>query len=163
MGYSVRPWKGILGLLLWCVHWMRLSLRIVMLLRMFFDCTPCLDQSGLETCCALIPLSDCVFLHVCALQGDVCILWKPHCPVLHANVLALALWAVHGQPADRKTGSNTGGGDLSDCSQTLFHLSSAMPAHTLMLHFPLTQGRESPQRELSEWTHSVCLAPSIPP
>lgn len=73
-------------------------------------------------------------------------------PLLHANALtvALALYAVLGQPADRKTGSNAGGGDLSDWSQTLFHLSSAMPAHTLMLHFPHAQGRESPQRELSE-------------
>lgn len=94
----------------------------------------------------------CVSTCVCALWGHVCILLKPLCPLLHANVLTMALahCAVLRQPADRKTGSNTGGGDLSDWSQTLFHLSSAMPAHTLMLHFPPAQGRESPQRELSE-------------
>lgn len=93
------------------------------------------------------------------LWGYVCSLWKPFCPLLHANALtmALALCAVLGQPADRKTGSNTGGGDLCDWSQKLFHLSSAMPAHTLMLHFPHAQGRESPQRQLSRCTLSVSL------
>lgn len=92
----------------------------------------------------------------------VCSLWKPFCPLLHANALtkALALCAVLGQPAVRKTGSNTGGGDLSDWSQTLFHLSSAMPAHTLMLHFPPTHRggnihKESFLSELSLWSVSL--------
>lgn len=102
-------------------------------------------------------VSVCFRVH---LWGCVCNLWKPFCPLLHANALtkALAFYAGLGQPADRKAGSNTGGGDLSDWNQTLFHLFSAMPAHTLMLHFLHTQETVSPQRGLSEWTLSASLS-----
>lgn len=52
---------------------------------------------------------------------------------------------------------NAGGGDLGDWNEMFFHLVSAMPAHTLMLHFPPTRGRESPQREVC--VNSPCLSP----
>lgn len=96
---------------------------------------------------------------LCAFK-DIFSLWKLFCPCLHANApnKALTFYVVLRQPADQKTGSNMGGGDLSDWSQMLFHLFSAMPAHTLMLHFPHAQGRESPQRELSERTLSVSIS-----
>lgn len=90
------------------------------------------------------------------LWGYVWSLWKPLCPLLHANALtmALAFDAILGQPADQETGSNTGGGDLSDWSQTLFHLFSAMPAHTLMFHFPLAQG-EGVSTKRAFWLNSL--------
>lgn len=96
-------------------------------------------------------MSNCAFC-------DTFSLWKLFRPLLHASTEALAFYVVLRQAADQKTGSNAGGGDLSDWSQMLFHLSSAMPAHTLMLHFPHAQGRESPQRELSKRTLSVSIA-----
>lgn len=84
---------------------------------------------------------------------------KSFCPLCNSNALtrALALSAVLRQTANMKMGSNTGGGDLGDWNQTFFHLVSAMPAHTLMLHFPPThEGGESPQREIC--VNSPCLS-----
>lgn len=56
-----------------------------------------------------------------------CILWKPLCPFLYANALTVASapCASLRQPADQRSWSNTGGGDLWDWSQTFFHLCSA--------------------------------------
>lgn len=63
-----------------------------------------------------------------------------------------------GSQPTRRQDQTRGGGDLSDWSQTLFHLFSAMPAHTLMLHFPPRTGGGSLHKESFLSEPSVCLS-----
>lgn len=86
---------------------------------------------------------------------------------LHADAPAVALALslslsspFSGSQPNPETGSNAGGGDLGDRSQTLFHLPSAGPGSRSNVSFsPLQRGRASlPNRaSLSLTEQNLCL------